>query len=103
MTDPIKIAIPMDLDFSDLKLTRDLEGNVLFDQKVIERIATASGLPSDYFMDRTEDAVSELITHWYRMHLASGGTPDPVQDDLIEEIRLEDERGHGISHKPGRA
>lgn len=103
MTKPTPISIPADLTFADLKLARDGDGNVSFDTAVIERIEAASGLPTGFFIGQHEDAVAELITHWYRAHLAGGGAPDPVQEDLISEVQAEDERGGGLSHSPGRA
>jgi len=99
----IVIRIPSDVDFSDLRLTRDPSGDVSFDTTVIERIEVASGLPAGHFMAQAEDAVASLINTWYRQHLAAGGTPDAIQEDLIAEARAEDERGGGISHPPGRA
>lgn len=99
----VPISIPLDLTFSQLKLSRDADGMVSFDRDVISRIALASGLPADFFMAQPEDAVSELITQWYRSHIAAGGTPDPVQEDLIAEAAFEDQHGGGYSHKPGCA
>jgi hypothetical protein len=100
----VAIGIPEGLKFADLKLARDpATGDVSFDVAVIERICEASGLPADYFMVRPEEALSGLLTSWYRAHIASGGAPDPVQEDLIAEALAEDERGGGLSHQPGRA
>jgi len=103
MTKLTPICIPADLTFADLKLARDADGSVSFDTAVIERIEAASGLPAGFFMGQDEGAIADLITHWYRVHLAGGGAPDPVQEDLIGEVRAEDERGGGLSHAPGRA
>lgn len=100
---PITICIPADLDFAALKLARDPDGSISFDTSVIECIALASGLDAEFFMTQPEDAVSAVITQWYRSHILAGGAPDPVQEDLIAEARIEDERGGGISHQPGRA
>jgi hypothetical protein len=98
------IGIPAGLAFADLKLARDPQtGDVSFDQAVIEQICEANGLAPDHFMVRHEDALAELLTAWYRAHLAAGGAPDPVQEDLIAEAQAEDERGGGLSHQPGRA
>lgn len=100
----VAIGIPSDLKFSDLNLARDpATGDVSFDVAVIERICEANGLPADYFMVRPEEALSGLLTSWYRAHISSGGAPDPVQEDLIAEALAEDERGGGLSHQPGRA
>ena len=97
------ILIPADLAFADLRLARNPDGAVSFDSAIVERVALASGLPADYFMVRPEDAVAELIVNWYAKHRAAGGEADPVADDLIAETRVEDERGGGLSHQPGRA
>lgn len=103
MKQAVKIAIPDDLDFADLRLTRTPEGEVDFDWQPIERICKASGIDVAIFRDQHEDNVAGLITTWYAEHLAQGGERDPVQDDLIAEAIAEDEHGDGISHQPGRA
>jgi hypothetical protein len=100
----VPISIPPDLSFADLKLARDPRtGDVSFDTAVISSIEAASGLPDGYFLGQPEDALAALLTQWYRSHLADGGAPDLVQEDLIAEARLEDERGGGLSHAPGLA
>jgi len=98
-----RIAIPDDLDFAALRLARDAGGDVSFDAAVIARIEHASGLPEGFFMAQPEGTLAGLIVHWYGIHRASGGAADPVAEDLITEARIEDERGGGISHQPGRA
>lgn len=98
-----KIAIPDDIDFSDLKLARDPDGAVSFEWAVIERICEASGLPIEVLRDGPEDNVAGLITHWYMAHRANGGAADPVADDLIAEVLIEDAAGQPFSHQPGRA
>lgn len=97
------IAIPPGLSFADLKLARDADGMVSFDTSVIARIEAFSGLPEGHFLGRPEDELSDLITQWYMAHLAAGGAPDPVQEDLIGEVRAEDAAGQHASHAPGRA
>lgn len=97
------ISIPTGLTFADLKLARSADGMVSFDTSVIARIEAFSGLPEGHFLGRPEDELSDLITQWYRAHLAAGGAPDPVQEDLIGEVRAEDAAGQHASHAPGRA
>jgi len=98
-----KVAIPDDLNFSDLRLARDPDGSVSFDWAVIERICEASGLPIEVLRDGPEDNVAGLITHWYMAHRQHGGEADPVADDLIAEVLIEDAAGQPFSHQPGRA
>ena len=99
----VVINVPVDLDFADLKLRRDSDGAVSLDWAPVHSICKASGLPVDYFQCRQEDALAAVLTQWYRSHLAAGGAPDPVQEDLIAETQSENEHGGGISHAPGRA
>lgn len=99
----VAIVIPDDVPFSALKLARDADGAVSFDWAPIERICAASGLDVGLLRDQPEDALAEVLTVWYRQHLAAGGAPDPVYVDLIGEVAAEDAAGQPYSHAPGRA
>ncbi len=102
MPKPIQIVIPA-ISFADLKLARDADGHVSFDMGVVAQIERASGLPEGYFMGQPEDLLAGVIARWYASHRAAGGEPDPVYEDLADEVRLEDSHGAGLSHPPGRA
>lgn len=97
------IKIPDNIDFSDLKLSRDKDGMVSFDWATIEEICDASGLDIGVFRDAPEDSVSGLIVAWYSAHRGAGGAQDPVAEDLIAEVVAEDSAGQGFSLPPGRA
>ena len=98
-----KVAIPEDLDFFDLHLSRNPDGSVSFDWAVIERICEASGLPVEMFRDAPEDNVSGLIVAWYQAHRKRCGESDPVAEDLISEVQAEDKTAQHSSLAPGRA
>jgi len=98
-----RIAIPHDLTFSDLNLSRDADGQVSFDRSVIERICAASDIPPALFFDTSEDNVAGLIVEWYHAHLNAGGARDAVADDLIAEQQAEDRAGQPFSYPPGTA
>lgn len=97
------ITIPDGVRFADLRLARDPDGHVSFDWRPVEIICAASGLDVEIFRAGPEDNVASLLVAWYAAARAEGEPPDPVQDDLIAETLLEDARGGGISHPPGRA
>lgn len=97
------IQIPDDVQFSDLNLSRDPDGGISFDWAVIERICQASGLPTEMFRDAPEDNVAALLVGWYQAHIADGGEPDPVAEDLIGEAAAEAAAGQPFSLPPGRA
>ena len=98
-----KVAIPEDLEFSDLDLSRKPNGSVSFSWAVIERICEASGLPVETFRDTPEDNVAGLIVAWYQAHRQDGGEADPVAEDLLAEVVAEEKAGQTVSHQPGRA
>jgi hypothetical protein len=99
-----RVVIPDGLDFSALRLQRHSDnGDISFDWAPIAAICAASGLDLELFGRGPEDNVAALITAWYVEHLARGGRRDAVQDELLSEVRAEDEHGGGLSHPPGRA
>jgi hypothetical protein len=100
----IKLTIPTDLDFADLRLTRDrLTGALRFSWETIARICAANGVDVAIFRDGPDDNLASLIVEWYAKHLAHGGAGDPCADDLLQEVQAQDDRGGGFSHPPGHA
>jgi hypothetical protein len=65
--------------------------------------ARAIDLDLDAIVQGPRPLVGLLIAAWYEAHLAQGGAPDPVQEDLLEETRLEMEHGGGFTYPPGHA
>ena len=98
-----RIAIPDDMDFSELRLARDADGAVSFDWAVIERICRANNLPVELLREGPEDNVAGLLIGWYCAHRERGGNADPVAEDLLAEVQAEDAAGQTYSHAPGRA
>lgn len=99
----VKITIPDGVQFADLELRRDPDGDVSFSVPIIERVCAASGIDPAAIWDTHEDNLSGIIVAWYARHRELGGAPDPVAEDLILEAAAEDALGGGISHAPGRA
>lgn len=90
-------------DFSALQLQRDPKnGDLTFAVAPIERLCTANNMDAALIL-ASEDSTSGLIVAWYAAHIAAGGAPDPVAEDLLAEIRAEDALGSGQSYPPGRA
>lgn len=93
-----RVVIPADIEFEHLNVRREQDGRVTFDADVIEAILDASDIG-----DLTEDDVSALVVQWYIVHRRDGGAENTVMEELYKEMRLNDERSQGTSHKPGRA
>jgi hypothetical protein len=100
----LRVTIPESVEFADLHLSRDVDnGQVRFSMAPIEAICEASALDLAELVDDPQSLVVLLIAAWYRAHVNEGGAPDPVQEDLIEETRLEMEYGGGFTYPPGHA
>lgn len=94
MKNLIKITFPDTIKFSDLDLSRDpITGDIAFDWQPIELICQHSGIDSDIFRNTHEDNVSGLIIEWYARHLEMGGEKNPVVEELLGEIKIEDSLG----------
>jgi len=86
------IEIPLDISFEDLQLSRDpVTGVVAFDFEPVERVCEANDIDADAFL--TGDNIGVLLSAWYQAHRASGGAPDPVQEQILAEVEAEDEFG----------
>lgn len=96
------ISVPESLQFADLQLARDPDGQVSFSRDAIERVCDASGIDPATVLN-SEDNVAALIVAWYNRHRELGGDPDQTADDLILETIAEDALGDGLSHTPGIA
>ncbi|WP_298236369.1 hypothetical protein [uncultured Azohydromonas sp.] len=100
----LRVTIPDGVEFADLCLSRDAEDGLLrFRMAPIEAICEASELDLDALVQGPRPLVGLLIAAWYETHLARGGAPDPVQEDLLEEARLQMEHGGGFTYPPGHA
>lgn len=85
----IRVRIPKDLEFSDLKLRRHPNRDISFDHQVASRVLEASGVPLARI---TEDLYGDIITRWYEVHLGEGGAADPIMDELNAEDAREQQR-----------
>ena len=100
----LRVTIPDGVEFADLCLSRDAgDGLLRFRMAPIGAICEASDLGLDAMVQGPRPLVGLLIAAWYEAHLAQGGASDPVQEDLLEEARLEMEHGGGFAYPPGHA
>jgi hypothetical protein len=100
----VTIRIPDNIDFAHLKLARHLDtGDIAFDWAPIEAICAASDIDPDHFKRSAEDNVVSLIVAWYRRHVAAGGAPDLVAEQLGAEVAAESVAGvAAVQQAPAR-
>ena len=100
----LHVTIPEGIEFAELRLSRDMaNGLVRFEMAPIKAICRASALDPGEVMHGPRPLVGLVIALWYAAHLERGGAPDPVQEDLMEEVRLETKHGGGFTYPPGHA
>lgn len=98
-----KICIPSDLQFSSLSLAREVNGDISYEWPVIERVCLFNGIDPEDLAAAGENPISEILTGWYAAHRLAGGALDQIAEDLIAEVKLEDQFGGGLSYQPGTA
>lgn len=99
----LRITIPDNLRFADLRLRREPDGDLSFETAPLEQIAAASDDAVGELMRSGDDGLATVITAWYHAARARGEPPDPVAEDLVAEILAEDAAGQRVSLPPGRA
>lgn len=100
----LHVTIPDGIEFADLRLSRDTaNGLVRFEMAPVKAICKASALDPGEVVHGPRPIVGLVIALWYAVHLKRGGAPDPVQEDLIKEVRLEMKHGGGFTYPPGHA
>ena len=79
------LIIPTDLAFEDLDLQRSQEThNLLFSPATLAEVCRCSGLdPVAVLADK--DLSCWVICEWYVAHIAAGGAPDAVAEQMLTE------------------
>lgn len=85
----VKIKIPFGLDFEDLKLAFDEDGDVCYDGKVIEKVCQESGLEMSHFTDGPPENLWYLIGEWYLAHRRHGGARNLVAEEIFEPENID--------------
>jgi hypothetical protein len=78
-------------NFADLALEREpVTHCLLFLPAPLGALCLFNGLDPEAIL-ANEDLSCELICEWYFAHIEAGGEPDPVAEQILEEVvRLQD-------------
>ncbi len=80
------IIIPPGLNFADLQLEREPgTKRLLFRSETLIELMRENDFDQQTFF-REEDLVAWLIAEWYLAHRSTGGDPDPVADEILDEV-----------------
>lgn len=79
----LRIVLPEHVHFSDLCLEIGDDGEVRMDATPVRTICEASGLDPEMFLrEGAEMDLARFVQGWYAAHLARGGRPNPVLEEL---------------------
>lgn len=78
----LKFKLPEDKVFEDLGLRRCDDAAIDLDMDLVQQICQLNGLDWDKVRLNPGPVVSTILSVWYKSHLAEGGSPDPVMEQL---------------------
>ena len=84
----LTLKLPEGHSFSDLKIRRCADDAIDLDMDLVKLICNLNGLDFDKVCLNPGPVVTSILTIWYKSHLAEGGQPDP----LMEQLRSQGQR-----------
>jgi hypothetical protein len=84
----LTLKLPEGYTFADLKLRRCDDAAIDLDMDLVQRICAINGLDFAKVLQNPGPVVTSILTVWYKNHLADGGEPDA----LMEELKTQQQR-----------
>jgi len=78
----LTLKLPEGYAFSDLKIRRCEDEAIDLDMDLVKLICNINGLDFVKVCQNQGPVVTTILTVWYKTHLASGGEPDALMEDL---------------------
>jgi hypothetical protein len=79
----LTLKLPEGYSFADLKLRRCADDAIDLDMDLVRLICNINTLDFDKVCQNPGPVVTSILTVWYKSHLAQGGPPD----DLMEQLK----------------
>jgi len=86
----LSLKLPEGYTFSDLKVRRCDDDAIDLDMNLVKLICELNGLNFDKVLQNPGPVVTTILTVWYKSHVAQGGAPDA----LMEELKSQEARRH---------
>ena len=86
----LTFKLPEGYTFVDLKIRRCESDAIDLDMDLVKLVCHINGLDFARVLQDPGPVVTSILTVWYKNHLASGGQPDP----LMEELKSQGARSH---------
>jgi hypothetical protein len=84
----LTLKLPEGYSFSDLKVRRCDDDAIDLDMDLVKLVCKINGLSFDKVLQNPGPVVTSILTVWYKTHLAEGGAPDA----LMEELKYQGQR-----------
>lgn len=78
----LTLKLPEGYAFSDLKVRRCDDDAIDLDMDLVKRVCKLNGLAFDKVLQNPGPVITSILTVWYKHHLAQGGAPDALMEDL---------------------
>ncbi len=78
----LTLKLPEGYTFADLKLRRCADDAIDLDMDLVQRICGINGLDFEKVCQNPGPVVTSILTVWYKTHLAEGGAPDALMEQL---------------------
>jgi hypothetical protein len=78
----LTLKLPEGYSFADLKMRRCEDNAIDLDMDLIRLICQINGLNFDKVCQNPGPVVTTILTVWYKSHLATGGMPDALMEEL---------------------
>ncbi|WP_180126094.1 hypothetical protein [Rhodoferax sp. BLA1] len=83
----LTLKLPEGYSFADLKLRRCADDAIDLDMDLVKLICSINGLDFDKVCQDPGPVVTSILTVWYKSHLAQGGQPDALMEQLRQPQR----------------
>jgi hypothetical protein len=87
---PLTLKLPEGYTFADLNIRRCEADAIDLDMDLVKVICSLNRLDFEKVCQNPGPVVTSILSVWYRSHLAGGGQPDA----LMEELRSSGQRGN---------
>jgi hypothetical protein len=78
----LTLKLPEGATFADLKLRRCDDAAIDLDMDIVRRICSINDLDFEKVLQNPGPVITTILTVWYKTHLAEGGAPDALMEEL---------------------
>jgi hypothetical protein len=78
----LTLKLPEGYTFADLKIRRCEADAIDLDMDLVKLVCRINDLDFQKVCQNPGPVITSLLTVWYKSHLADGGAPDPLMEEL---------------------